>query len=1242
MTDSSLAGSPALSLLYLPSEPIYGAVATRCLENGWALIPQERAGRRGTAQIDGRALKWGQYTAKAPSAREVKHWSLQAPTSNGAILLGVPSGLVFAIDIDVYEEDLSMEIQNRADEILGVTRFMRQGQAPKMAMFYRVKSVEDLPANRSWRLLDGEHKMVTQNGLEILGHGRLITAYGYHHKTDKYFVWEGPQPFSHATTDVPVVTPARIEEFVAAVQDIRPFHRNAGNLSATAEFSTDGEVKMPKLTLADGRTEWVEKDGIVVDGREAYLWSLANITVRGNADVAVNNPASLRGRVFERFKETAEMSGKWSEGYLRTQAAEKVDRAIRDLKEGRSKPLDTSRPMIRSQIITNDSEWLILGQRRKQQLDVEFAAISEEEKASRALNLDRASAGDRTAASIRAALSAAFDAAYDGRVEEIHVIPGPTGSGKTSQAIAMIAADPRTYQHDDIDPDSDDHPGPWAFVLPTYNNVNELKRRADVLGLDPDASDDEFVAAAEAKGILLEGSKEIRDALAQARGADLRAESYKGKKAAGCLIPDVLGPLQAAGVTTGALCKSRKKNECGEMVDAHCKHYETCPAILQRKAIKGAHVVFLVQNFLTLNLPEELKKVRGTIIDERHFHLLVHETYLSIDTLKMPRREPRLTKDEIKAGMAPQDLLHSRDKAADIVLGELEAGRDPVAALAKLENGTQLANEAQRVNGSAMSIDQAVYPNMSAEAVKTLLEKPTGTELGQEYRFWKVVAERLMDIKLGRAKGETDSRLQFLPPKRQMRVSWQDEMNWSSVTRILLDASVDREITSRLFPQSNIVVHDIETDINLRVLYVPDQNWAISGLVPAPEDEPTQLLGKATRISMIRDHISIVSGLYAHGAVVYVLPKAVREIVEKDWIKPYNVDIRHHGAVKGLDFGRRHVAVVALGRQEPPMESIDAQVGAITHRDEQPEEPVDKFGTGFDENGKGVRQIGVKRRIKMRDKDAILPAQEYGGPLARAVQKQYREEETRQIIGRVRPVFRQDTTDAIVIGQALPEDVIVDAVAPFNAMFRGAAFWDLVRRCGGIIDFEGMAARSIIPMTVADAKAMLDDFPDKDVILARFHAITSRDSDGKTVLWWLPGYIADDLEGVKAYAQACAPSDEIVEIKLCEMSMPPAARAPADEISTANGDATAQDAAETRAWAPIVETLTKRGMLKKSTLHAAGLGELERHPTRLGAWPIIYRWMYERAAIIEAQTSQVVEVMPLDVAAEQWLSDYCR
>ncbi len=118
-------------------ETIFGGTGPRMVGLGWSVFPQERHHGRKPACIDGQTLAWKPYIEARPSEALARRWAVQAPKSNVALILGPASGGVWAVDVDVTDEALSMKVLDLAKEILGDTPFVRVGAYPKLALLYR-------------------------------------------------------------------------------------------------------------------------------------------------------------------------------------------------------------------------------------------------------------------------------------------------------------------------------------------------------------------------------------------------------------------------------------------------------------------------------------------------------------------------------------------------------------------------------------------------------------------------------------------------------------------------------------------------------------------------------------------------------------------------------------------------------------------------------------------------------------------------------------------------------------------------------------------------------------------------------------------------------------------------------------------------------------------------------------------------------------------------------------------------
>ncbi len=1002
-------------------------------------LPAEQGDRRGPGLVDGKALLWKEFASRLPTVEEAKWWGVHCPRHNVACIMGKASGEVIGIDVDVSDEGLSNRIQALAAEHLGESPYRRVGRHPRVVMLYRqAPEEEQTPAeripSRSFKFVQqGADGSVSRgdDGIEVLSRGKPVTFYGLHHKTGTWFRWLGLHPLAHGPERAPLVTQEQVVAFMEAVQEVRRFHRNtaSSNVDISWVYDETAKLNVPRLGSVDG-SDWVEDEsGKVVDGREAYLFRLVGRTVWSNEGAARDSSGrgyeQLCAIVFQQFKDRADMSGKWDESYLRSEVREKVSRAIRQavdndkFMKGSSPQAATAQPVAapeRASVAAKGADDLAYlpkanvvrqsfrspGTRRP--VRATFSEAAEGRRAERALVPDRTEIARSVSENIGKAQDAFFAEVYatGPRTNRIHLLKAPTGAGKTSRTIAYIAEDPRTKMYDRDGGAAEPAPaegegesaeaegrGPLLMLLPTYNNIEELRLRAEVLNLDKGLSDEELVAQARERNLFSEDEIEARlsDMRREAMNAGLRTMIYRGKGNAGCRFADKLKLLTEAGIGSAGLCKATVKTDDDQMEERYCPHYHECPAIQQRKDIARSHVVFMPHAFLTLSHPEEMNSPRGVIADERVFHLFLHTTTFHLSTLKRERREPRLTKKEREQGVNPQDFLAERNLVADIAHAALMSGQCPAERIAnysrKLRDGREIVGSdliaaAKRVCSHAISSSQGINPDMSLDDVRALCEAPTGTEVREELRFWKIIEERVellndperslavaaaanghpeaLEAFPSKAKGPKEMRIQLLVEgdanegnrTEKVRISWRSTPNWKNAPLLLLDASADERITRKIFDGREVVVHDVPAALNVRTLAVIDSTYANASIVQRGPAQALERLNAAKVKDKFRKVISAVSAYYGWGRVVIGSNVIVRRAINAQWAAPSNVDFCHYGAMRGLDFAKNHVAALSFGRMEVPVRSIDGIVAALTYDDDEPEWPHDRNGDGID------------------------------------------------------------------------------------------------------------------------------------------------------------------------------------------------------------------------------------------------------------------------------------------------------
>lgn len=1134
--------------MYRPNEIIFGAVARDMVKAGWSVFPQEIDGNRRPGTVDREMIKWSEthkLATQLPTEEALEKWIQQCPGLNVAVVLGAGSGHALVLDVDIVEPELNRQVQELADSMFGYTPFRRIGNFPKIALVYRHDPEDEIP-NRSPKFVPFETPENPDNidqGLEVISDGKPMTFFGKHHKTGRYFQWLDASPQFLGPELAPLVTSQQINDFFDAVDSLRQFSKSAsfeGNMTSW-EWDPDAKINVPKIRSAAGALNWTEdENGKVIDGREDYLTRLAFRIVTANPGTSStpDGRETLIKIVVQQFMETAECTGRWSGNNLYREAKSRVNRTAEKIRTGEIKPYVPARSGDGTYIISSTARDYVPAQPRNPEGDsldflppfvdptapgfrpnapnqrkpMKIEVLEYDEKAfeERKIEEDRTRIANEVQNSLYAAFNAFWDDVYDEErtTSRIHILKAPTGAGKTSRGISFIAEDPRTKEDYTIYGSDGEiiHHGraPILFLLPTYDNIDELRHRSKVLNLDPTLSDEELREQATGLGLIHSDALEekIAELRRDAKDAGLVTMLYQGKLRAGCKMEDKMKIAMAAGMGTSRLCKAevptKEKDENGKTImdTKFCPFYADCPAITQKNEIQKSHVVFLPHAFLGLNIPDELKTVRAVVADERIHHLFLHTTEFDLDIFTSPRKPPKLTKKEKEAGDDPTSFNPLRLKAATIVNRALLTNKDPAEELLMTQmeisaNTPQSATNAEkaiasevvsswikaalRTCGASLQRDGDITPDIDIEELQTICSQPTGVQVREEHRFWKIIEERyearrqeyvheqMGESFVRKTKGDRDYRIQYVEdvrsngePYPKIRISWRDTPNWVDRPLLLLDASAAPDMISKIWSGKEVVVHDISAALNVRTVAIADRTYSNSTVV-APHNAPAKdKRESAILLSRIREAINKVSSLYGWSRTVAGGSIMVRRAINTAWEGPHNVDWCHYGAMRGLDFAKYHSAAISVGRMELPVRTIDGLVAALTYDDDEPEKPFDSLGTGLGRDNQPLRIPVGNQRVKMRSgHDINMPVPMFPGKWGRMIQRQYREEELLQFLGRLRPVYREGMAPIwFSLCSVIPEEVIVDDLITLDDLisYKNGAVWEAMRRSHGILD----------------------------------------------------------------------------------------------------------------------------------------------------------------------------------------------
>ena len=316
-----------------------------------------------------------------------------------------------------------------------------------------------------------------------------------------------------------------------------------------------------------------------------------------------------------------------------------------------------------------------------------------------------------------------------------------------------------------------------------------------------------------------------------------------------------------------------------------------------------------------------------------------------------------------------------------------------------------------------------------------------------------------------------------------VRVAWFRKLNFVGLPTFLMDASANPDMLKVVFAGREIEVTEVDVPLHLRVVLIPDTASNLSLLPNARHRDAAGRIRAAQRQADVRSVSGRIAAMYGHSRTLIVATKAVRSDLMQG-AYPDNIDWGHYGAMKGLNFASRHAAMVCIGQMTSPVAVIDGYAGLWARYSEVDELPYDAEGNGR-VDGKELRAHVGERKVALRNGgDMTLSCPGYPEHMRwhNAINAQFREEEIRQAIGRVRPVYRDDETPpvAFVIGTCLPEGIVVDDVVTLYDLLEDnpnrVDLSQVVGRLGGVLD--PLAGGKIAPdlgsdTLIADAMARM-------------------------------------------------------------------------------------------------------------------------------------------------------------------------
>jgi hypothetical protein len=168
---------------------------SKLIEQGYKIIPIP-PGKKGPSKKGWPGIDADQH--------QLESWLENGDGKSG---IGIITGEVVAIDIDVYDEEYVVKLVGYCQKHLGVAP-IRVGKKPKALLVYITEKPFKKESSDLYEGLTGSAQV------EILGQGQQFVAYNIHPGTEKPYKWKRRELFNIAQKDLTVITLKQALEFI--------------------------------------------------------------------------------------------------------------------------------------------------------------------------------------------------------------------------------------------------------------------------------------------------------------------------------------------------------------------------------------------------------------------------------------------------------------------------------------------------------------------------------------------------------------------------------------------------------------------------------------------------------------------------------------------------------------------------------------------------------------------------------------------------------------------------------------------------------------------------------------------------------------------------------------------------------------------------------------------------------------------------------------------------------------------
>lgn len=173
--------------------------------------------------------------------------------------IGIKSRKSPAVDIDILDETVNLEVQEIILDVVGDTPLKRIGKAPKVLWVYRQETDGMFPKVDTGMWLDSQGR---DSKVEILADGQQFVAAHIHPDTGRPYKWLGQSPLNLPRADVPLLTHDQAKEIKERVLQLFLGHgwtkktKNAiTRLTNPVDDDDPFSAYRPKVQIGDNELE---------------------------------------------------------------------------------------------------------------------------------------------------------------------------------------------------------------------------------------------------------------------------------------------------------------------------------------------------------------------------------------------------------------------------------------------------------------------------------------------------------------------------------------------------------------------------------------------------------------------------------------------------------------------------------------------------------------------------------------------------------------------------------------------------------------------------------------------------------------------------------------------------------------------------------------------------------------------------------------------------------------------------